>query len=489
MKTLKYTILIAMVLAVTGNFVKAQTTSRIQSFDNAHGPRVITRVYSSGRLVHYFSKPDNKNVFLFPYPSINNSNVRRFIFPTESNAQGSIYYTINDVTVIGGMCYFCGKKKFENGYQYDLNNNIIITYDSIGFVGRFQLSNLSSAIKYQIRTISGTVNILRMDKHTDPNSDTLLAMVGVANDIAKPTCLVFMHGSGSSWYYNVRKSTDASETFTDIVFTSKYVVAVSKLQGESLKFCLRSADIDDAYCLHDYSTLNNLKQFNTSTLYDPYSSNQSPTWHYDNVQMRMCKIPESDEFCVAYESFYPYPWYGITKNSISLYRMEMSQFYSNQITMTNAQLVRGDISDTGTFADIEFVSYANSTALLHQTSNGSIKSILQLASWSTIGALSSCKSSTESLKSMDVSNNRYLYAAGNIPGNSNMIAKIFQDEAFPSNSCFDQVSLTALQLSPMIIPNTLTPNLSEQVSGYVTWASGGVQVNVTSDSRSILCPQ
>lgn len=490
MKIFRYTILLMLALIAGGNYVEAQTTSRIQSFNSARGSRTITRVQGSTRLVHYFSKPDNRNVFLFPPTSLNNSSVKRFIFPVESTPQGNIYYTINDIVIVGDMCYFCGKKKFENGYQYDLNNNIIIMYDSVGFVGRFSISNANSILKYTIRSINGTVNILRMDIHTDLNSDTLLAMVGVTNGVTKTSCLVFMNGAGSSWYYNVRKSTNTLETITDITFIEKHVVAVSKLQGEPQKFYLRSSEIDDINN-YQYSALDNLKQYNTVSMYDPYSSPYSPTWHYDNVQMRLCRVSNDYDFYVAYESFLPNPLYGLAKNSISLYHMEISQANSNQINMLNAQLVRGDMVDTGTFVDIASVPYTNSTALLHQTTNSSatVKSILQLASWSTIGALSSLVSSTETLKSIDVLNNRYVYSAGNIPGNNDMIFKLYQDALYPSSSCLNSANLLALPLSLTATQDILATPLVQHHSESATWASGGTQVNVTNDIRSILCSQ
>lgn len=498
MKTLKYTILLAAALAVAGNCAEAQiTVSNRQSYSNSNGTRVIERVYGSNELVFYYDKTTHKNVFLFPWTK-SSGTVNKFSFPDESGPQGSFYYTINDIVVIGEMCYFCGKKKFENGYEYDLNNIPHVVFDSVGFVGRFSLSNVTSfmgsSLKYQVRTLDGTVNILRMDKHTDINSDTLLAMVGVTNDltngVARTTCLVFMHGAGSSWHYNVRKSSNDSETFTDIVFTDKYVVAVSKLQGDSLKFCLRGGSLHDVYGSDDYSALDDMNQFNTSNMYVYSLGSLTPTWHYDNVQMKLCSIPATDQFHVAYETFFPNPIYGVTQNNVSVFQMDASLMPSNQnrIYMNLAQFVRNSISDTGTFADIALVPYTSSTALLHRTTNGSLKSILQIASWSPIGTVKSYTSSTETLKSIDVMDGRHVYGAGHAPGSNDNIVGFYQDANNFSTTCYDTTSHSAYPLYPVVTSAMATSTLIEHRNNDdLPWPSGGVQVNGTSIARGFPC--
>ena len=491
MKYLKYCVLLIMVLVFIQHHIQAQSVISSESvLSNLSGIRTISRVFGSPAktMTYYYEKTSYKNVFVFPNTSPFNM-ANRFALPDEAGVGGGITYTINDIVIIGEMCYFCGKKKFENGYQYDLNNNIIIMYDSVGFVGRFSLSNVTpssgASLKYSMRTIAGTLDIKQMDKYTSVNrQDTLLGMTGVANDASKTSCLIFMKGAGSAWQSHVRLASSTTETFTDVIFTDKRIVAVSRKQGETMKFYLRSAITEDVFDNQLYSDLDDMNEFFTGGMHVWFSSD-TPTWHYDNVQMRLCSIPESDEFYVAHESFFPIPTYGVTKNNISLYKMDAqnAQYQMNRIDMPTAQFVEGDISDTGTFADMAFLNYNNSTStlLLHQTTNSTAtyKSILQVASWSNIGTITNLVNSSNSFKSIDVRENRYIYASGIMPGSNDKIVRLFQDAVFLGGSCYGTASLAAYEMTPCPISMVIATPLQWHSATSLQWGTSSM-VNATS---------
>lgn len=340
---------------------------------------------------------------------------------------------------------------------------------------------------YSMRTITGTVDIKRMDKYTDENrSDTLLVMAGVANNATRSSCLIFMKGAGSSWQSHVRLASSMSETFTDVIFTAKSIVAVSREQGENLKFYLRSAITEEVFDNQYYSDLNNRNEFNTGSMYIGSVPNTTPTWHYDNVQMRLCSIPELDEFCVAYESFFPNPTYGVTKNNISLYKMDATDanINMNRIDMLSAQFVNGDISDTGTFTDMSFLSYNNSTLLLHQTTSGTAtsKSILQFASWSNIGTITNSVTPDISFKSVDVKDGRYVYASGIIPGSNDRVVRYYQDINYLNSingACYDTMALNAYALTPNQISTISSQTLQWHAATSLLWGTAHT-VNATS---------
>lgn len=303
-KLVLFALLFFVLSLAEGAGAQTVTFSRTRTLEKPRGEDVFVRFFGNNGDMLVYNRETNTNSEVFTcritpgHPSAN-----RYVIPSENNMYGGVKYRVTDMEIVGQMCYFCGQKSYfvmgldMNGYPY-------MVPESRGFVGQISLDHMTDAqgsTAHRMTELSFTKEVTRIDARIDPEApaDTLLALVGKSLD--NESCLVFSRVGSSPWDCWLVKSSDATECFTDVVFTDGEVVAASRFEGEHYLFGLRGALLADV-ANNDYTDLNTVYTFNTSNMLD-YNLGINTTWHTDDVDIRLSASSGRNMVNVAYESF------------------------------------------------------------------------------------------------------------------------------------------------------------------------------------------
>ena len=181
----KVTLLLTVLLFPLCATVVAQSPQSAQyKFPSLMGDNVIIRETVAGvPVMSYRSYLETG----FLYIDINTNNVMKCsIDDTMTVNEGLISYKINDMRVIGYMCYFCGVRKYSHN---DPETGLHVT-DSIGFLGRFHLDSLGfgQTVQYHLKLVRETKSLDRMATYAAGN-DTVIAMIGIVDEPASQSCV------------------------------------------------------------------------------------------------------------------------------------------------------------------------------------------------------------------------------------------------------------------------------------------------------------
>ena len=269
----------------------------------------------------------------------------------------TIKITVNDIVLTDTRCYFCGQFYFTH-YQSPYE----------GIVGCLDLTEFSTpSTGFSLLRVTSTSELYRMDVYKNGVED-YIAIVGRLSP-NNQSCITFATfnspSSSSDWNYSTIPSV-ADEVFTDISFADDgaKVVAVSRLDNENYRFCLRCEACSNAFPLFSFSDFAHRKEIDTQVLTYSGSGNPSPTYHENDVDIRLDKIPGTASVVVGYEC------YDGTQEcepgyNVALFTADFANFHSNrQVDITSQQIVSGYYDRPGTLQDMKYSLQYGSVALL-----------------------------------------------------------------------------------------------------------------------------
>lgn len=444
-KGITFVLLIFALVLSEGAGAQNVVYSRTRTLEKPHGEDVFIRFFgnSGDMLVHNYDYSLKANVFTCrkapTHPASN-----KIVIPLESNHYGEVKYKVLDMVVVGKMCFYCGRKEYVTGMAYFPNGQPYAVFESKGFVGQISLDHITAEqggkAARRMTEISWTKEIARIDAWISPTSttDTLLAMVGITLD--DKSCLVIAKDSNTGFKYMRYTSSDDTEEFTDIAFTEGQLLVASRFMNENYLLGFR-----EALARHVYKDtvigLYTLFTFNTESAYDNDLA-ANPTWHTDDVDIRLSPLPGWNRVNVAYESFTDNPGAGLLDSYTTVFRMQLNVPYeiesTSDIHVLNLQYVQSGVKGPGSFADMLTMDERHGVALVHRDmyAQPSI-SIVQFAPWDWWEPLRSYKSGTDYvLTSLAKNGEDLLWAAGHRPGHQDSVTLFHQNLAYHIGSCY-----------------------------------------------------
>jgi len=368
----KNVIIFELLLSMAFGNVCGQVVTQTRILTSLHGSKEMLRIYGSENktLMYQNSSDEQTHRFVYVYSSMLASS---FVLPTITNLYGNAKYTVNDMRIIGKRCFFCGKLAMPIGHEYEepqLPPRELLYQDYVGFIAMVDLDSIeyfpSANMKVQYSLIDKTSDIRKLAILASA-SDTMIGMIGIANNVGKPSCLVTMRGGGNTWSNNVYAFPDCSEILTDIAIGDKSLITASLFEGEPWTFGVRYVNISALFDNDDISEYRLGKRFDTENMYlDP--STYRLTWHSNDVTIRLVAMPYGNDVTVAYKGK------EFTAQDSSEFNDRIALFYingssPNNITMDDAKTVevRGDASDT--FLGMEYIPPIQAIGLLHIRNN------------------------------------------------------------------------------------------------------------------------
>ena len=441
-KGITFVLLIFALVLSEGAGAQNVVYSRTRTLEKPHGEDVFIRFFgnSGDMLVHNYDHAFKTNVFTCrrtpTHPASN-----RIVIPLESNQYGEVKYKVLDMVVVGNMCFYCGRKVYVTGMAYTPDGQPYPVYESKGFVGQISLDHITAEqggkATRRMTEIPTTKEISRIDARVIPtfSTDTLLAMVGTTTD--DKSCLVLAKVSSTEFKYTIVTSDDATEVFTDVVFTDREFVVASRFENEHYTIGLRETLPRRIYT-DTLSDLETVFKFNT----DSAIPEGAPTWHTDDADIRLSPLPGSGRVNVAYESFAEDPGSSLRESYTTVFRMQLSVpnniAYSSDIQILILQYVQSGVKGPGAFADMLTAEERYGVALLHRDMEAHPPiSIVQFMPWYDWEPLRSYKSASDyELSSLDKYGEDQLWAAGHRPSHQDSVTLFHQNLAYHIGSCY-----------------------------------------------------
>ena len=374
-KSIKYVAalaLLAMLGLLPSTPTEAQTVQSAQYvFPTTTGRQVIVRESDAGVPVISYRKEgpiSSGGGAHFVYGDIYSSGAKDFIIRDSMTVNNnSIRYVVNDMRVVGDMCYFCGCRECNYGEPDPWTGGLVT--DSIGILGRFRLdpSGTMTLSSFDLKLMRETKALQRMAVDAS-NHDTLLVMTGIVNtpySTTSASCLAVARVRHTivpdPWKYNVAYvGNDPDEVFTDLAIDTRYAVIASyrKVSGDKYYFYLRAAKSTDILFDDDYTDFDDRNKY---SLADSCIKITRP----DNAEVRLSAVPWDKK---VYASF----MCSMNPCKDSLYNTAMCEIATNSMNLENIQVVQKIFSTPHTLVDTKYLykTYGDAStafvALLHQ---------------------------------------------------------------------------------------------------------------------------
>lgn len=404
-------IIITVGLAALHFSTQAQTlqSSEVDYYNGIIGDNVIIRAdLDMDASLIYYTDANNRSYFLYRM-SGNPNTTYQYLWPNHTNIT-NLWYIINDMEINKDACFFCGAKVTRNQ-----NNG----FDTIGIVGRIDMPNAINNytnLGMSICPIPNTTVLTQMDISNN-SSAPQICIAGVERLTQTViSCVAFVEWQ-NLWKYNVFRVFNTDETLTDITFTNdgNKVVAVSRLNNEHFKFVLRC---DYASNLFVFSPIpppssgpggfSRRFYFNTSGLTLLSSTSTNPTWHDNDVTIRIVSHIDPNYITVAYECV-DNTKVCESQHQVAMFKVDISNVpLGYSMSIDKQQMVHGYFNEDATFVDMQYWSSSEDRfALLHRL-DGSPNNLSSLSFpvWDSYGHMPALFSDQEIIQSID-----YKYAA------------------------------------------------------------------------------
>lgn len=391
---------------------------------------------------------------------------KRFTWPMISNTFGYIFYTVNDMIIVGGDCYFCGGKRAIIGWEYSMEGYAMPVYQNTGFFGWFDVSQMSAtsptSLDLYLFDLPVSGELKRMDG--------IFVSGGVGLGLISEQTLAIVRGYGNSWACHVQ-NVGTDERLEDVKITENHLVTLSRFLSDDYSFGLRCETKNDAFdspathLLYNYYNGIRYQTYPMTTVSIP---NSHPTMRQRDEVMRMVNHPSSDLVTVAYNGEYLDS--GDCQHSgfhTAMYLMNLSNCVSGHVNilMDDAQLLTTGLLKKAQYSlwEMRYVSAANTIAMLQgaKTEYTGMWSILQDASWSPTWMPRSVQADYRALKSMDVDAAGWAYLAGrSIPDKK--LLHFRQDLGKMERSCYSTRPVTVVEkliLNSGEVPVPIGPSL------------------------------
>lgn len=413
---------IIILLCIVGSFCcKAQSLSSIeeQYTDQKNEDAVVVCINpndNNSTIICYNDSMYNRPNFVY-HTHVGTGVSKRFHCPLIANTFGEMSYKVNDMVIINGTCYFCGKKQAIVSTEYTMEGLVIPIYQNTGFFGWFALSQISNPSSTTLDLYLFDIPVMEELKRMDGIFES--GIVGLA--LISEHTLALVRGYGSGWDYHVQ-DVASTERLEDIKITANHLVTLSRFSNSRSSFGLRCEPKGDAFLSPFTHMLNNYYngiKFNTLQMTTASLPNGTPTRHYEDEIMRMVNHPGTDLITVAYNGEYydsedcqHFGYYT------PMYLMDLSNCALGvvDIDMSDAQLLITSLLKPAQYSLLEmcYVPTAKAIAMLHGMKEEvyGMWSILQVSSWNASVAPQSVQSDNKALTSMDVGTNDWAYLAG-----------------------------------------------------------------------------
>ena len=363
-------LLITMCLLPFGS-AKAQTIQSAQyKLTTCQGINVVVRESATGTPVISFRKNESTYTSAgahFVYGDLDANTAKEFVIPdTLLVLNNRIRYFVNDMRVVGDMCYFCGVREYVHG-EVDPETGLMVI-DSVGILGRFRLdpSGFGTPVKFDLRHFSKTKSLDRMVVCANV-FDTVIAMTGMRRVSPSLSCLMVVRKIASwslPWEYGIwSTANNPLDVFTDIAADADNITIASYGRNNDGKnhFCLRKAL---KYNLFGYSI---------GTIYDSlytYSTNKDSLCisfvRPGYAEVRLSAVPWKQK---AYAAF------SCSLNACDSMRCQtaMCEINTGNMMLNNIQIVQKMYGTPHTLVDTKYLYKTDgdestaSVALLHLT--------------------------------------------------------------------------------------------------------------------------
>lgn len=435
-------------IACWGLPIHAQNnSSREDMFPSLAGTNIIVRPDSSssdyaiiyyedpttglGRFVHHdvYSPPTlQSNVYDLP------TSVTFSGSPTPTN----IKLTVNDMAVTKDKCYFCGTFT-------DLDSPSPL---QLGMVGFFELTGFgNSSYNYNIFTIAGASEFYRMDVHATGTGQDNIALVGELYYASNPSGVYFvtynLPAYSNQWDYWRFELNNTDETFTDIVFTEngEKVVAASRINNDNYTFGLHCESSSIVFTPHpinppipstDFYWLNTVS---TANLTLASSTNPAPTYHNNDVDIRLDQIPNSSSVVVAYEC-YDESKLCEPRYSVAMFKTDFSNYHTTHTASISSQQVVFNYFDSpNTLKDIKYID-DDIVSLLYNCNNCAedMTTIIQFPKLGSFGDVDDLLTAYQHYYSLYTGISNDIFVTGKMP--NGMLIHFYQDVSDPESSCY-----------------------------------------------------
>ena len=360
-------LLLIVIVMLSSTATDAQTIqSSHYRIPNHNCNDVIIRESSKGTPVISYHSHSSPYGAKFMYGDLNSGTVKEFIiYDTNTAANNTISYAVNDMRVVGDMCYFCGIRVYTHGEPDPETGGVL--KDSVGILGRFPLnpSGFGGSVKFDLKHFHETKCLSRMATYVY-GTDTLLAIIGIVNQPTSQSCLTVARVNGlNSWQYNVLYSNVSAtmDVFTDIAIDAQMTTIASyqKANGGRDHFCLRSSrnfmlDFDT------YTDLDNLYKYSVSPLTTNDTCVRLVRPEYADV--RLSAVPWEKKVYAAFMT-------SEDSCPTSPYRTAMCEIQTSDMLINNAQVVQRLYRDSHSLVDMKYLyrtfgtEVGASVALLH----------------------------------------------------------------------------------------------------------------------------
>lgn len=457
--------------------------------------------FSTGNSIISYNSHENNTPISFIYHKQNASSTYLYKCVEGVQQNGDCYsYDVKDIEIGFIYCYFCGTF-YTHTYEYVQNGLMSVTHET-GYIGRFLMSEISSGatMTIEFRTIPNTKSLNKLEIYGNVESNNYvdyLGLLGVTS--TDQSCLAVVRDNGTSVTYGLL-TTPTTETLTDLSIMWNYLVTVSRFDGEPYTFGLRAERLTNipntiplSANLPYFPYLTKFNTINVNT--QPDERPENPTFHSDEVEMKIAGVYVADEAVVAYDCIGGAFDQDCNKDlyHTALFYIDHYQYdpiQNHPMRILNSQLVSKEQPEERSLVSLVCPDYT-STILFHSYPSGSGDYLgeIQFPVWAPVGSIDNLTIDYRVLQDMcyrGYSNNRTINFAGFKAGNGKIV-HFMQNVDNRETSCYSiRPKATAEEMTLPITTNEHS-NLQtahETLDWEHTISSQPVQVEYDVDCNS-----
>ncbi len=428
------TVMLFFAALFSGFSMFGQTISELGYFQSINGDNALVQHFVSGTDTNavIYCKDGSTHYII----GTSNSYNYRYTLPQPIVEFGQFPCEINDMVLVGKTLFLCGSMTeiSEEDSYYTMDGHYLPVYDTFGFLMTVDVTDVvnpsSPNIRAKYKGFRGMSEFNQIAVQL-AGSDTLIGMVGTCNDISCLVCLT-MTGPGVSPIMKKYAMPDTTEVLTDLVFTGKSFVTVSRFGGEAYTFGVRFADIWGLFYNYDLSNYSQLTKFDTERM---ICGNDANTWHKNDVTIRLVDVGMGSEVVVAYDSRYYF-----TSGHYTFFSGYVPFFYVDGNDMWHpvlrgAKSLHGVPDTLEVFRDMKYNADDNSIAILRRSILDNYASSVTLFPWSASSARE-IYSISEDMSSFDILGNNLIAVANLVDNNS--LERLWKDTRYVTVSCFSE---------------------------------------------------
>ena len=433
-----------------------QTISELGYFRSINGDNALIQHFVSGtdtNAVIYYKKGSAHYII-----GTSDSYNYRYALPQPVTQTGWFPYEIKDMVLAGKTLFLCGNMREiseENSY-YTMEGQYMPVYNTYGFLATVNVADVLNPgspnihVDYKCFRSVSEFNQIAVQL---AGSDTLIGMLGTNIDTSCLVCLTM----GSPSVGQIMKKyamPDTTEVLTDLVFTGKSFVTVSRFGGEHYTFGVR---FEDPWILFYNGTLSNYGQLTKFDTEGMTCNNNANTWHKNDATIRLIDVGMGNEVIVAYDGrhyFTSGPYYTFS-GCTPFFRVDGGNMWYP--VLRDAKSLPGVPDTLEVFKDMKYNADDNSIAILRRSLQNNYASSVMLFSWGASSARE-IYSISEDMSSFDILGNNLIAVAN--PRENNSLEKFWKDTRYATVGCFSEIESSICTYSVLPDPEYSTIDIN-----------------------------